>query len=203
MRYFLTKIIKKTLLITLFLTLILLSLNCIHAGNSTDIQDSVNDTNVKTYLDLSDKVNENPDSLSVELNESYTFNGNNDSEYIDGIIISRNLTITGDDGVYIDGNHTARALCIEPNCNVTLKNLIFKNGFSESDGGAILLKSNSSLTLFNCTFINNKVYNSNGGAIANYKNSTLSVYDSIFSNNTSIRVSDLEWKEFKDRKSVV
>lgn len=197
MRYFLTKIIKKTLLITLFLTLILLSLNCIHAGNSTDIQDSVNDTNVKTYLDLSDKVNENPDSLSVELNESYTFNGNNDSEYIDGIIISRNLTITGDDGVYIDGNHTARALCIEPNCNVTLKNLIFKNGFSESDGGAILLKSNSSLTLFNCTFINNKVYNSNGGAIANYKNSTLSVYDSIFSNNTSIRVSDLEWKEFK------
>lgn len=198
MRNFLKEIIKRTLVISIFLILMALSANSIYAENNTDILNSdVQHDSFKTYTDLSEKINENPDSYSVNLTESYKFNADNDSELINGIVISKNMTITGYNNASIDGGNNSRVLSIHPNCNVTLKNIVFKNGFSESDGGAICLNANSTLTILNCTFINNKVYNSNGGAIANYKNTTLNVYDSLFSNNTAIRVSDLEWKQFK------
>lgn len=193
-----TSAIRKTIIIIIFLTLMASSLNIIYAENSTDTLDSdFQSETLNTFTDLSDKINENPYSNSINLTESYKFNEDNDTDFIDGIVISKNMTLTGYNNPSIDGNNKARGLIIGYNCNVTLKNIIFKNGFSDSDGGAILLKTNSTLTLFNCTFINNNVYNSNGGAIANYKNTTLNVYNSTFSNNTAIRVSDLDWKQFK------
>lgn len=185
-------------MIIIFLVLIASSLNSIYAQNNTAISDSEpGSESVSTFTDLNSDINEKPDSNVVNLTNSYKFNDEEDLDLIDGVIITKNITITGYNNASIDGSNKARGLVIGYNCNVTLKNLIFKNGFSESDGGAILLKTNSTLTLFNCTFLNNKVYNSNGGAIANYKNTTLNVFNSTFSKNTAIRVSDLEWKEFK------
>lgn len=198
MRNLFAKNYEKTLIIVSFIILILLSVNSISAENNTDLLNSNYEIETfNTYAELSEKINDKQDYDSINLTECYRFDEEHDSDLIDGIYISKNITITGYNNASIDGNNKARALFIDYNCNVTLKNLIFKNGFSKSDGGAILLKTNSTLTLINCTFINNKVYNSNGGAIAIYKNTTLNIYDSTFTKNTAIRVSDLEWKQFK------
>ncbi|PWB88322.1 right-handed parallel beta-helix repeat-containing protein [Methanobrevibacter thaueri] len=190
-------IIKKTLILTVFLILMLSSLNVIYAENAASANSDLQNSTAKTYTDLSAKINENPYSDSIDLTESYRFDDDKDFNLSDGVVISKNITITGYNNASIDGNNKARGLFIDYNCTVTLKNLIFKNGFSESDGGAIILNANSTLTLLNCTFLNNNVYNSNGGAIAVYKNTTLNVYKSTFTNNTAIRASDLEWKQFK------
>lgn len=147
----------------------------------------------KTFTDLSEKINSGD---NITLTECYKFN-DTDGELKDGIHISKNMTLTGSNGSYIDGNGKARGLYIDYNCNVTLKDLTIKNCFSETDCAAILLSTNSTLTLENCTFINNKVYNANGGALYACNNTNVCVFNSSFENNTSIRVSNAEWKEFK------
>jgi predicted outer membrane repeat protein len=194
---------KKMVIAVSVLFFILLVLTPIQAkDNDTDI-DLISDaadegvSQIKTYTDLNDKINNSQEAI-LTLNESYAYDSGLDNEsYIDGISISKNLTIVGENGCYIDGRFIAKGLTIESNCHIVMENITFKNAYSLNDGAAIFIKSNSSLTLKNCTFINNKVYNANGGGIYCCPDTSLDVYDCLFSNNTSIRVSDLEWKEFK------
>ena len=178
MGYYLQKILK-----ILFIFLILcLTLNVIHAENAT------------SYSDLSDEISNH--QQSVDLTKDYKFDNKTDSDYVDGIEISKNLTIHGNDHS-IDGSHQARGLYIEPNCNVIIENTTFENCFSKSNGGAIMLSQNSNLTLRNCLFKGNYVLNANGGAVNCEGSTNIHVYNCIFDNNTSIRISDLEWVKFK------
>jgi len=112
-------------------------------------------------------------------------------------VISKNLTIIGNDCT-IDGSYLARCLHVNSNLNIVLENLTIINGYSERDnGGGLRADEYVNLTLKNCVFENNTIYNWNGGAFSADKGCNIEVYNSSFENNTSIRVSDLEWHEFK------
>ena len=190
----LIKLTGKGFLFLFIIILVSLTITSIHANDSTDIDVTVNDT-VSTFTDLNDKLSNESDT--VVLNESYRFNSTSDDSLMDGVKIKRNLTLIGTQNAYIDGNNEARCLYIDSNCSVTLKNLIFRNGFSLNDGAGVYLGKNSTLRIYNCTFVNNKVYNSNGGALLCHEGTYTEIHNSTFFNNTSIRESDLEWKQFK------
>ena len=115
---------------------------------------------------------------TITLSRNYTFNGtDDDSGFIDGIGINRGVTIDGQNHV-LDGANFSRILLIS-HANVTLKNMVFVNGFAD-DGGAIHLK-NSTLLISNCTFIHNRA-NAGGGALyASLSNA--SIAESSFSYN--------------------
>ena len=165
--------------------------------NAEDVNDTAADDSVKSYTDLSDKISNASDNSVVELEDNYRYDSQADESFIDGVKISKNITLSGKNDNYIDGNYSAKCLYIDSNCSVVLENLTFKNGYSTSNAGAIFLNSNSKLILKNCKFLNNKVYNANGGALCCYNSTNTEIYNCIFSNNTSIRVSDLEWKQDK------
>lgn len=175
-------ILSKEILFIFVVLFIFLSMASIHAENAT------------SYSDLSDEISNH--QQSVNLTKDYKFDNQTDSDYIEGIEISQNIHINGN-GHSIDGSHQARGLHIESNCDVLIENTTFKNCFSKSNGGAILLSENSNLTLKNCKFNGNYAYNSNGGAVNCEGSTNTHVYNCIFDNNTSIRISDLEWVKFK------
>lgn len=190
----LLKFTRKTFLFLFILLLVSLAMASVHANDSTDVNVTVNDT-VNTFADLNDKLVNGSDT--VVLNESYRFNSTSDASLMDGVKIKRNMTLVGTQNAYIDGSNEARCLYIDSNCSVTLKNLIFRNGFSLNDGAGVYLGKNSTLRIYDCTFENNKVYNSNGGALLCHEGTDTEIHNSIFFNNTSIRESDLEWKQYK------
>ena len=145
-----------------------------------------------TFTDLNYTINDNSNS-TINLSNNYKYNGDLDSELIDGISISRNLTIYGN-GITIDGSGNARIFSlIDPNLTVSFYNInfinanaefggaleygdayncIFTNNKCEYGGGAIY-QGNA----FNCTFIGNSAFS--GGAI--YQGNA---YNSTFINNT-------------------
>ena len=173
---------SKKILFIFVVLFVFLSMTSIHAENVT------------SYSDLSDDISNH--QQSVNLTKDYQFDNQSDSDYIEGIEISQDININGN-GHIIDGSHQARGLYIEENCNVLIENTTFKNCFSKNNGGAIYLCNNSNLTLKNCIFKGNYVYNANGGAVNCEGSTNTHVYNCIFDNNTSIRVSDLEWVKFK------
>lgn len=191
-----TNFIKRSLVIFAFLLLILLGAGSIQATDVDDV--GLNDTStVKAYTDLQDIINDTDDGSTVVLNESYKYNSSSDESLSNGVSISKNLTIEGKDEVYIDGAGVSRCIYIASNCNVILKNLIIKNGYTKASGGGVYLGENSTLKIYNCIFDNNYVYNSNGGALDAQVGTNVEIYDSIFANNTSTRVSNLAWDDYK------
>ena len=108
------------------------------------------------FTELANSIENTSEDSVLSLDRDYEY----DSGNTEGILINKSITIDGKDHV-LDGANASRIFLIS-NSNVTLKNLIFKNGFGD-DGGAIQL-SNSTLSISNCTFINNRA-NAGGGAI--------------------------------------
>lgn len=185
-------ITKRTLFICVVL-FIFLSIASVSAENATDANSTV-----KTYSDLNTQISEITEGDTLNLTDDYKFSNGTDDDFIEGINISKSMTIKGkDDYSYIDGSHLARGLFIQSNCNVVLQNLIIKNGYSINSGAGIYVDDNSNLTLINCILQSNKVYNSDGGGICAQSYTNVHVYNTIFDNNTSIRESDLEWSQFK------
>ena len=190
----------KLLKISLLICLVLLLIGSVHAedGNDTVGNDTeINEIPVKTYSELNNQVNITEDQSVINLTDSYKFNQEYDENLTDGIKISKNLTLVGKNNVSIDGSYVARGLLIGANCNVVLENITFKNAYSLSSGGAIYVGQNSTLTINNCIFESNKVYNSNGGAIYGQSGTNIVIHNSEFCNNTGKRVSKLPWKEYK------
>ena len=180
---------KKTFLICVIL-FIFIGMASVHAEDNHD----VNSNATKTYSDLSDQINETENDGTLNLTDDYKFNDTEDEELIDGVKISKNITISGsEDYSYVDGSYLARGFYIESFCNVVLKNLIIKNAYSNSSGAGIFLGENSNLTLINCILQNNRVYNSDGGALDAESGTDIRIYDCLFENNTAVRESDLEW----------
>ena len=155
-----------------------------------------------TFTDLNNTINDNSNS-TINLSNNYKYNGDLDSELIDGISISRNLTIYGN-GITIDGSGNASIYStsfftkeifslIDPNLTVSFYNINFINANAEFGGaleygdaynciftnnkceygGGAIYQGNA----FNCTFIGNSAFS--GGAI--YQGNA---YNSTFINNT-------------------
>jgi predicted outer membrane repeat protein len=188
-----SKFIKSILFISVIL-FILICFSPVHAENVTD----VNSTEpAQSYSNLTSKITGLEDKSTLNLTESYRFDNSTDADLINGVIISKNLTIKGSNNSFIDGANTARGFFIESYCSVIFENLIFRNCYSNCSGAGIYLSDFSSLIIKNCTFMNNAVYNSDGGAINAQEGTNLQIYNSIFDNNTSIRESDIVWSKFK------
>jgi C1A family cysteine protease len=112
-----------------------------------------------TFTMLSHQIENHENYLELTNDYAYT---DIDGEFANGIIINKdNFTINGN-GHTINGNGQARIFNITAN-NVTLKNINFINGCSET-GGAIICE-NGTLTITNCNFADNLATNGNGGAV--------------------------------------
>ena len=182
------KLLKKSLIMTGILLVFILAAGTIHAEDA-----AVNETG---FSDLSYQINAIEADEALNLDKNYKFREIDDGNYVDGVTVSKDLTIKGNNKV-IDGNCKARALYIRSDCKVSIEDVTFKNCYSESGGAAIYLCKNSNLILKNCVFTNNKVYNANGGVLTAQSSTNIDVHNCIFTNNKAIRQSNLEWNKFK------
>ena len=173
------------------------SIHAMDIDNANITADADDNATVKSYSDLQVLVNDTDEGSTLVLNETYKYNSTSDKSLINGVSISKNITIIGDNGAYIDGGKLSRCLFIDSNCSVVLKNMTFKNGYSKNSGGAVFLNENSNLTLYDCVFDNNYVYNSDGGALNAQVGTNVEINNCIFANNTSTRVSNLAWDDYK------
>ena len=143
--------------------------------------------NIKgTFTDLQNKVNAADNELSLSYN--FTFVEGIDDALINGIVIDKAITISGN-GYTINGNDTARILQLNTN-GITIDNVTFTNGYADMDstssadwGGAIY--SNGAYTnhiISNSRFYNNTAYN--GGAIY-LAGDDSKIINSTFEDNTA------------------
>ena len=109
--------------------------------------------------------------------------------YEGGIELDVDDLIIDGDGKTIDGADISRIFLITAN-NITLKNIIFKNGHSHrnfdspsnNNGGAIMINSDLNVSIQNCSFINNESENL-GGAL--YNKGELNLEGCSFSANSA------------------
>ncbi len=101
------------------------------------------------------------------------------------------LTINGN-GHSLDGGGSAQIMYInttglanDTNADITIQNLIFKNGKADSsNGGGLYINTNSKITIKGCTFNGNTAGNYGGGAYV-YSGSKLTLTNNTFSGNTA------------------
>lgn len=111
-------------------------------------------------------------------------NVNNDKHPIK---ISKDITIDGNNHV-LDGNYKSNI--IQSTSKITLKNIVFKNGYSEY-GGVLEVKN---AIIINCTFVNNKAKYCGGAIdITNGK-----IFNSKFINNHA----DVEGAVYQTRSTI-
>ncbi|MBR0059452.1 MAG: hypothetical protein IJP99_09010, partial [Methanobrevibacter sp.] len=149
-------------------------------GASND--ESILSSDAGTFTELNELIQNGGNNIILDKN--YIFSEGSDDEFINAIVISTDdLTIDGNNNV-LDGNNMARIFQITGN-NVLLKNIIFKNGNtnSTSDRGGAIAFYGINNTVDGCYFYNNTVA-LHGGAIAFYGiNNT--VDHCYFYNNTA------------------
>ena len=172
---------KKIILGVLLVLLFSIGAACASDANDTigtEDQQILADT-PRTFTELEIDINASDDTFDVQ--DNYTFNSESDKGYVE--ISKSDFTINGNNHV-IDGNRQSGIFNITGN-NVTISNLIFKNGKSETGG---IIDSTGEVTLRNVTFItNNMTFLSDhitykGGAIANH-GGKINCYDSRFIDN--------------------
>ena len=113
----------------------------------------VSDSNAAgTFSELNELINNASAGGTVTLTKDYTYDSTSDSSYIDGISISKSLTIDGC-GFTIDGNKQARMFDVIAD-NVNIINLKLTNGNTSYYGGAILWRTSDG-AVSNCTFTGN------------------------------------------------
>ncbi len=157
--------------------------NIITGEKGADIDgesDLVGSPETATFKDLNNLISQS-ENLTV-LEHDYTFNPTADEIYYGGIEIARdNLTIDGD-GHSIDATNLSRMFNVGGK-NIILKNINFKNGFSDTNGGALYITGNAS-RIINCTFTSNHA-DVDGGAIFIKNTINIQISNSAFKNNTA------------------
>lgn len=207
---------QKQLILGLFVLLILFSVSYVSAedNQTSDGTFTVMDENSNTFTDISSKINSSSDTIYLN---NQTYIGNSE------ISITKSITI---DGATPSNENLLSTLDAQDNCrifkittpgtststiDVTLKNLIIKNGltnqsgagiygcgvnlildnvyFIDNDarlGGAIYVyDTRTTVTANNCNFINNSATSGAGGVYIYY--STAIFNNCNFTNNAAIR----------------
>ena len=116
-------------------------------------------TDGTTFWDLNQTINGNTND-TITLDKNYAYNPASDSAFIEGIAITRQVTINGN-GHTIDAKGQACILLVICD-NVNINNVTFLNGKFSGHGGAIFFDSTGTVT--NCNFTDNTASN-NGGAV--------------------------------------
>ncbi len=136
--------------------------------------DNINsNTNQESFADLNALIENLPENSNITLSQDY-FSRNDD--FPDGIVINKPITINGNNHI-IDANSNSRIFDVSAS-GVVLKNIVFINGKTDGDGGAVRLAPDSEIN--NCTFENNRA--GRGGAV--YLDESY-IYDSDFVNNSA------------------
>ena len=135
---------------------------------------------IGNFTDLNDEISKISSSGNLTLKKDYIYNLN-DSEFKDGIKITKDNIVIDGEGHSIDGVGQSRIFNIN-STNVTLKNIKFVNGYSVENGGAIF--SITGLNILNSTFDNNMA-NKSGGAVYIDNAFSNSKIDSVFINNAA------------------
>lgn len=151
---------KKIMILTIFLISLFAVGFASAADNSTSDVVSMDDTgnNVfnieipegkQSFYKLNETINGHDDE-DIYLSEDYVFY-DNDSDFRNGIVIDRDVTIYGN-GCTINGKNEARIFKVENNHNVVFNNINFVNAHAADAeyGGAV-----SGGYAVNCTFTNN------------------------------------------------
>ena len=123
-----------------------------------------------TFSNLQNELNSMTPYGTYELTKNYTFDPATDNNYVDGCYIQQENIVIDGKGHALDGNSQAIILNCMDLRNVTLKNIIFKNGLGNDRGGALDVE-NSPLTIINCTFMNSQART--GGAVFDYGGSVM------------------------------
>ena len=138
-----------------------------------------------SFTDLQRLIDATPVGGTLVLDKNYTFDPSRDLRHANGKGMFINKTIT------IDGKgYTLSAINQTRIFNITsdaiLKNLCFIEGFSDSNGGAIIFSNvDANLTFDGCNFSDNHVVDSYAGAIFSNGFDTLQILNSYFSNNSA------------------
>lgn len=154
--------------------------------DTTQINGNRNKSKSFTYLEeLIEKSDE------IKLNQDIVFDYNEDYYLRYVIQISKDLIIDGcghtvefnpldDNSKVIDGNNSSSLFkIIKESTNVTLKNILFKNCYSNRQS---IIENKGNLTIENCKFINNIITDKN--SLIDNK-SLLKIVDCDFANNNS------------------
>ncbi|MFM5882912.1 right-handed parallel beta-helix repeat-containing protein [Methanobrevibacter gottschalkii] len=194
---------KKLILITVLLGL--LAISTVSAADNTESDiigaDGLNSTSnipmdaPRTFTQLNEAITP---YTSIDLEHDYRYDNETDSEFANGVPITKNITIDGK-GHTLDGNYLARIFIIKEDCTAVFKNINFINGKASTNGGAIYGVCNAENCNFlnntavkdggaihlsnadNCNFINNYVLNGRGGAM--YKGYATNC---IFTDNSAV-----------------
>ena len=159
------------------------------------------DGDTLSFTNLSDKVS---NGGFVQLKDNYVYNPTTDSRFVDGITITKDTTLMGNNGLYkIDGSNTARLFKIANGATLTLIGLTLTGGHADQGGaiyidngqlaisdskftgnsadygGAVYITANGGV-IGGCTFTNN-VATYRGGAI--YSEGTVDLSDSVIDSN--------------------
>ena len=119
---------------------------------------------------------------TINLNKNYTWNSSKGDTITEGIVITKNTEIIGNN-IVIDAQGKTRIFDIESDVTVTLRGITFINGYTAGSGGSILAQG--TVTIVDCNFINNTAA-INGGAIDWIEGATFgNVSGSTFINNTA------------------
>ncbi len=138
------------------------------------------------YLDR--KIRESSENKII-LDEDICLEKYEKDYYEGGIELDSDDLVIDGNGHTIDGDGMSRIFIVTGK-NITLKNIIFKNGLSHrnydnflnNNGGAIKI-NHINLTIKNCEFANNKSED-NGGAVNN-DGGEVNIVESIFNENTA------------------
>ena len=134
------------------------------------------DSSPGSFSDLQTTIDNAQAGSTISLDKDYT------STQDSGIKLDKSLTIDGQ-GHTLDCNKKCNAFESKSG-QITLKNIIFKNGASKN-GGAIYIYGSAKYTIINCTFTKNE--GGVGSAIYNnVEHGTLTVISSLFDNNHGV-----------------
>ena len=138
-----------------------------------------------SFTDLQNDLDSAGSTFTLTKNYQYDPSTDVDIYNAGGVVISNDIIIDGqgiysidgsftyDEGTWtgvIDENSGSRIFYADSPVSITLKNLILKNGVStpeagDESGGALYFNGITDLTIQNCIFINNSVYNGYGGVM--------------------------------------
>ena len=143
------------------------------------------------FIDLSSTIS---GKNEVDLTRDYNLDPAEQKLFKDGIQINNDLTINGNNHI-INGTDLVRIFNIGNNSNVVLKDLIIADAYATSGHGGAIYLGSGTLTIENCTFIDNVLYEGqkHGGAIYADARTNLTIKDSLFKNNTNKATPKSDW----------
>ncbi|WP_407415538.1 C1 family peptidase [Methanobrevibacter sp.] len=170
----------KILKIIIIMLILIMSVGVVCAADidsddiiSDDGQNDIYLASEDSFTKLADEIKNADDVL--DLTHDYIFY--NETDIKGGITIDKEDFVLNGNGHTIDGNNQSRIFTIFAD-NVTLKNLILINGYSNFYGAILTFNT---LTLDNVTFINN--YASEDGGAVGVDDATLNINNSKFIDN--------------------